>query len=244
MRNPRLLKLAGLLLAGTLGMQAARAQGTAVLNSNYLNGNQSGTNSSFVVKLAPDGVNGPYMQMYGNDNSYTAGAGAINFIAGYNANGTSFAHNFFLRSSNGAFVSNMRLLQSGQVQIGIQNPTSQTDYRLAVDGKVVAKSLYVTNPSMWADFVFGSTYKNMPLRELGTYLQRNKHLPAMPSANEVAANGYSVSEMDAKLLQSIEELTLHVIEMGKQNDLMQRKNAALQADVNGLKKKMSKAKSN
>jgi len=56
----------------------------------------------------------------------------------------------------------------------------------------------------------------MSLLKLEAYLQQNKHLPAIPSASEVEAKGYSVTEMDAKLLQTIEELTLHVIELSKQ----------------------------
>jgi len=56
----------------------------------------------------------------------------------------------------------------------------------------------------------------MSLLKLEAYLQQNKHLPTIPSASEVEAKGYSVTEMDAKLLQTIEELTLHVIELSKQ----------------------------
>ena len=110
----------------------------------------------------------------------------------------------------------MNIYQNGQVKIGAKAPTTQTDYRLSVEGKLVAQSLYVTNPSNWADFVFAPTYQRMPLPELETYLRHNKHLPAIPSASAIEANGYNVSEMDAKLLQTVEELTLHVIALNKE----------------------------
>lgn len=105
----------------------------------------------------------------------------------------------------------------GQLHLGTQYPLSpNNDYKLAVDGKVVAKSVYVTNPNQWADFVFEPGYKLMTLPTLESYLQKNKHLPYIPSAKEVEANGYNMAEMDAKLLRTVEELALQVIELNKQ----------------------------
>jgi hypothetical protein len=93
---------------------------------------------------------------------------------------------------------------------------------------VVAKSVYVTTPNAWADFVFEPSYKPMGLAALEGYLLKNKHLPHIPSAKEVEANGYNVTEMDAKLLQTVEELTLQVIELGKQNQQLQVRLASLE----------------
>lgn len=112
-------------------------------------------------------------------------------------------------------VQRMRIHPEGNVQIGQQRPlSSHADYKLAVDGKLVAKSVYVTSQG-WADFVFEPDYKPMALPALETYLQQNKHLPHIPAAKEVEANGINVAEMNAKLLQSVEELTLHVIALNK-----------------------------
>jgi hypothetical protein len=157
----------------------------------------------------------------GTDGSHNGGAmvlGSINgdltFITVPNAN-TSAAQTL----SDGQVVDQrrMQILASGQVRIGLTQPTSQPNYKLAVAGQIVAQSLYITAPNTWADFVFAPTYQPMSLAKLETYLQLNKHLPSVPSASEVEANGYSVTDMDAKLLQSVEELTLHVIELSKQN---------------------------
>lgn len=132
----------------------------------------------------------------------------------------------------------MKLLpqNSGQVQIGPAAPPTaspHTDYRLAVDGKLVAKSIFVTQVGgNWADFVFAPTYALQPLPELEAYLKQNRHLPAIPSATEVAKNGIDLGEMDARLLQSLEELTLHVIALGKQNERLQTEVTALAAKVN------------
>jgi hypothetical protein len=114
----------------------------------------------------------------------------------------------------------------GKMNIGNQNPQTQQDFRLAVEGKLVAQAVCVTSPSNWADFVFAPTYQPMSLPNLEAYLWRNKHLPAIPSASEVEAHGYSLSDMDAKLLQSIEELTLHVIALNKRVAQLEAKKAA------------------
>lgn len=123
--------------------------------------------------------------------------------------------------------SRMQINPSGQVNIGVQVPVgSQSDYKLAIDGKLVAKSVYVTNPASWADFVFDSSYKPMTLMTLENYIQKNKHLPYMPSANEVQTDGYNMTEMDAKLLRTVEELALQVIELNK--EIIELKQAKIQ----------------
>ena len=129
----------------------------------------------------------------------------------------------------------MKIKASRQVIIGLDAPTtpSYADYRLAVDGKLVAKSIFVAQlAANWADFVFEPTYALKPLPELEAYLKQNHHLPAIPSAVEVEQNGIDVAVMNAKLLQSLEELTLHVIELGKQNQQLQANMAVLAAKVN------------
>lgn len=93
---------------------------------------------------------------------------------------------------------------------------------------MVAQSIYVTNPSTWADFVFEPSYEPMALPTLENYLKKNKHLPYIPSAKDVEANGYNVTEMDAKLLQTVEELTLQVIALSKQVSLMQAQMSEVQ----------------
>lgn len=63
----------------------------------------------------------------------------------------------------------------------------------------------------------------MPLNKLARYVTENKHLPEVPSAEDVVKNGIDLGSMDAKLLQKIEELTLYVIQQEKRIDEMQKK---------------------
>lgn len=197
------------------------AQGTPELRGNRLTGYQ--TDVPFFIEAGNWTIPSPYIQMESHSSTDSASAGAIGYIAGYNAkNVAGISHTFYSRTSTLGWVSHMRILQNGQVQIGKEWPrSSHTDYRLAVDGKLVAKSLYVTAPGTWADFVFDSTYTLTKLDELETYISVNGHLPNIPSAKEVEEKGFDVGEMNSKLLEKIEELTLHMIALNKKIELLQ-----------------------
>jgi len=106
----------------------------------------------------------------------------------------------------------MFLNTNGQLGIGTQNPT----YNLAVNGTIGCKELTVTTAG-WPDFVFEDDYKLPPLSDVEAYISSNKHLPGIPSEAEVKQKGVSIGDMSSKLLQKIEELTLYVIDLKKEN---------------------------
>ncbi|MNU07544.1 hypothetical protein D3C72_2531870 [compost metagenome] len=68
----------------------------------------------------------------------------------------------------------------------------------------------------WPDFVFAKDYKIHSLQETEKHIKQHGHLPGIPSAEEVKANGIDLGEMNAKLLEKVEELTLHLIEKDKE----------------------------
>ena len=86
-----------------------------------------------------------------------------------------------------------------------------------MDGSICAKEVRVSlsGSPCWPDFVFDKEYKLMPLTDLETYISTHRHLPNVPSAVEVEENGILLGEMNAILLQKIEELTLHIIQLEK-----------------------------
>ncbi len=87
-----------------------------------------------------------------------------------------------------------------------------------VNNTLYAKSVKVrANPMInWPDNVFESNYNLMPLKELEQYIKQNKHLPNVPTQDEISKDGMDVYEMNAVLLKKVEELTLYVIEQQKQ----------------------------
>lgn len=105
---------------------------------------------------------------------------------------------------------------TGKVGIGCVN--NMNDFALAVQGGVVSTKVSVLDIDSWPDFVFGDGYSLMNLYELEQFINANQHLPNVPSAEEVSANGIDLGEMNAVLLQKVEELTLHIIELQKQID--------------------------
>jgi len=66
------------------------------------------------------------------------------------------------------------------------------------------------------------SYNLMPLKELEQYILKNKHLPDVPTQDEISKNGIDVYEMNAVLLKKVEELTLYVIELEKRIDEMEK----------------------
>lgn len=94
---------------------------------------------------------------------------------------------------------------------------NQDVFRVRGTGQVQAKSVYVSL-SIWSDFVFKDDYELMGLKDLEKYIQNNNHLPNIPSEDEVKQNAINLGEMDAKLLQKIEELTLYLINQQKEID--------------------------
>ncbi|WP_299161279.1 hypothetical protein [uncultured Tenacibaculum sp.] len=78
------------------------------------------------------------------------------------------------------------------------------------DGVLTLDSV-VLNVGSFPDYVFSKDYKLMPLKEVATYIKKNKHLPNMPSEAEVIAKGMNVKQINTVLVEKVEELTLHTI---------------------------------
>ncbi|TCC97701.1 hypothetical protein [Pedobacter hiemivivus] len=108
-------------------------------------------------------------------------------------------------------IPRMTIAANGNIGIGTADPKA---YKLAVNGKIRAQEIKV-EASPWPDYVFTKSYYLPSLQETEKYIKEKGHLPGIPSAAEVKANGIDLGEMNAKLLQKIEELTLHLIEKDK-----------------------------
>ena len=107
------------------------------------------------------------------------------------------------------------------VGIGTTNPV----HLLQVAGTIGAEDVLVT--STGADYVFQPGYRLRPLGEVASYIDANRHLPDIPSADEIKSKGMGVGEMESKLLAKIEELTLHAIRAEERSDRLERQNREL-----------------
>lgn len=104
--------------------------------------------------------------------------------------------------------------------VGIGTKTTGTS-KLAVEGTIAARRIKVTQESVWPDFVFDSSYQLTPLKDVEAYIVTNKHLPNVPSAVEIHKEGQDLGEMNRILLQKVEEQTLYLIDLKKENEKQQ-----------------------
>jgi hypothetical protein len=132
----------------------------------------------------------------------------------------------FWTYNGGSFASRMVFTQGGNLGIGISTPSE----KLAVNGNIRAKEIKVENAN-WPDYVFSKSYPLPTLQETEEHIKEKGHLPGIPSASEVKTNGFDLGDMNAKLLQKIEELTLHLIEQNKNQKVLQDELRALKMEL-------------
>ncbi|MHC0446385.1 hypothetical protein ACWA1F_13325 [Flavobacterium sp. 3-218] len=125
---------------------------------------------------------------------------------------------------------------NGNVGIGTINPNSKLDVNGTIHSKEVKVDLNFPAP----DYVFDNDYKLRSLPEVENYIKENSHLPEIPSAKEFEKNGINVSEMNMALLKKIEELTLYMIEMKKENEAVKKENVLMKDHQIELEKRIAK----
>jgi hypothetical protein len=123
----------------------------------------------------------------------------------------------------------------GNVGIGTDNPTQ----KLSVNGTIRCKEVLV-EATPWPDYVFAKGYKLRTLSELEAFIKANNHLPEMPTAADAEQNGVKLSELNTKLLQKVEELTLYLIEQNKKSEAQGKLIEAQNEKIKALTEKIEK----
>lgn len=102
-------------------------------------------------------------------------------------------------------------------------------YRLVVQDGIITEKVKVAvrNQTDWADYVFEPNYSLMPLNEVEQFVKENKHLPNVPSAEEMVEKGVEVGQTSKMFMEKIEELTLYMIELKKEIEALKAENARL-----------------
>jgi len=109
--------------------------------------------------------------------------------------------------------------QSGDVGIGTLSPDSKLTVKGVIHTEEVKVDLNVPGP----DYVFESDYHLATLEDTKAYIEQNKHLPGIPSSDEMQQNGVNLLEMNMKLLEKVEELTLYLIQQNTRLDEQQKR---------------------
>ncbi|MBD2704466.1 bZIP transcription factor [Spirosoma sp. BT702] len=132
----------------------------------------------------------------------------------------------------------LQSIQDDAVVIGSNVARTPAGYKLFVEQGILTEKVKVAvkNTSEWSDKVFDDTYQLKGLSEVENYIKLNKHLPGIPSAQEMVEKGNDLHKTDAKLLEKIEELTLYSIQLEKADQVKQQKIQQLEAEVGELKK--------
>ncbi|WP_123923400.1 DUF4200 domain-containing protein [Flavobacterium tructae] len=196
-----------------------------------------------ISKLTETGVDGIFDNLikYGYKSDLESGTSYTNRWHGIDATitaGTAEQNKLKFKLYSGGTgnlvpVDVMTLLGNGRVGIGTVNP----DSKLTVAGNIHAQEVKVTaRAGEVPDYVFANDYKLKSLEEVESYIKQNSHLPEIPSAKEIEKNGLMLAEMNLSLLKKMEEMTLYMIEMKKENLVMKEKQKQLENTVQELKK--------
>ncbi|MGA2296900.1 MAG: hypothetical protein ABSG15_05045 [FCB group bacterium] len=116
----------------------------------------------------------------------------------------------------------MRITAAGNIGIGtgLDIPTSKLDINgdVKINGTMYSTEIFV-KPSneYWPDEIFTKGYKLKSIKEIKSYIDKNGHLPDIPNKDEIKLNGLNISEMQKQLLRKIEELTLYIIDLKREN---------------------------
>jgi hypothetical protein len=179
-----------------------------------------GTGYNLISGNADPGINDSYFYHLTSTNYH---------ILGSNKNGSGLMRKLGFAIGGGDTESDVKMMidPSGNVGIGNTNP----DAKLTVTGQVHAQEVKVTVSAPGPDYVFEKDYSLPSLDQIKTYIEENKHLPEVPSAKEMEKNGVQLGEMNMLLLKKIEELTLYVIELKRQDDIKQKEIEMLKSRI-------------
>lgn len=161
------------------------------------------------------------------------------FIINTDADGTDYwvgstsNHGLYLGTNNGStfYVDTKQKVYIGlpKASRGKIREELRNKYFLFVNKGILSEDFAIAPVSSWSDFVFNKDYNLRAIEEVESFIEENNHLPDVPSAADVAEEGYSQHDMNKVLLQKIEELTLYTIQQ-------QKEIKALKSELNELKK--------
>ena len=195
--------------------------GIKYLSTNQIGNNKAGLNF-FIPAINPNNSQN-FLLHISEDGNVGIGTGnpGARLDINYAPDGDySYATKIYL---SGEFTENCKSIAI--LQNGLEKFVVWGNGIVNVNNTLYAKAVKVrSNPMIgWPDNVFEPNYNLLPLKELEQYILKNKHLPEVPTQNEISKDGMDAYEMNAILLKKVEELTLYVIEQQKQIDQLKER---------------------
>jgi hypothetical protein len=213
------------LTTGTNNTFLGQASGYMATGSgNVFIGYMTGYNEAGSNKLYIDNSNTSIPLIYGDFNTNQVGINGLpgpytlNVAGSINANSINIGNIPIVSSQWTASGSNLIYNTAGVVSIGTS--LLPAGYKLAVGGKMICEEVVVKLQVNWVDYVFEKDYELPSLLELEKFIRKNKHLPGVPTSDDVKKEGVRIGEMNVILLRKIEELTLYAIELKKEVDAL------------------------
>gem|GEM_PF-2984224 len=153
-----------------------------------------------------------------NKNLYLALSGGNVGIGTSSVNGYKLAVNGSMLTHNISVGNNSNILNISASTISFSG-----DNKTVIESGQIKTGKVVLSVGSFPDYVFDVNYELMPLCKVGEFIKEHKHLPNMPSESEVIENGMSVGEINTKLVEKVEELTLYILQQDKKiNKLIEK----------------------
>lgn len=124
--------------------------------------------------------------------------------------------------------------QTGAIHLGgtgqdgdllLRNAANSVTIRLdGQSGTISIKDWSLSVP----DYVFAEDHRLRDLDSLSAYVREHRHLPDVPSADDIARDGLNLTKFSMSLLQKIEELALYAINQERRLRDQQKRIARLE----------------
>lgn len=183
------------------------------------NSNTSGTDGAFMdiqnENTIPNVMSGIRFRNGMSDNTFKGGIYYQDKLT-YGRGDLVFVNNSVGNNTN-ADVSDARMIikNNGNILIGTETPA--TGYKVSIDGKVACEEVLVELSGDWPDYVFSDEYSLRSIDNLKQFVEKENHLPGISPASMMEQEGVQLGEMQRKLVEKVEELTLYIIQLNEQN---------------------------
>ncbi|MEL6987115.1 MAG: hypothetical protein AAGK97_04725 [Bacteroidota bacterium] len=222
---------------GNIGMNTTQQQAKLQVGlggpsfATLMLGDQNGSGSTMIFDVAAGlGHSNMTTGTYLKSGSYTYKYGGARGVARLSMGDQQFS--FFVNSNAPATGRNVIWEQKmfiGKDGVGVNTSEIPDGFVMSVDGNILAEEVHVQLSDYWPDYVFQDDYNLMPLVDLESFIELNKHLPNIPSAIEMEENGQiNLNQINLKLLEKVEELTLYIIQLNKLNHQLNERVANLE----------------